>query len=329
MQKILVTGGAGFIGSHIVDRCIEKGHRTIIVDNLTTGKRENVNPEAIFYEADIRSNDMFSIMEKERPDVVIHHAAQIDVQQSIVNPFEDAGINISGTVNLLKASVTAGVRKFIYASSAAVYGPPESLPVTEDHRKMPISFYGVSKYVPEYYIRTFASLHNIAFTILRYANVYGVRQDPKGEGGVISIFLDRMLQNEPLRVFGDGTQTRDFIYVGDIAEANVQAIDHGDGQIVNISTATSVSLNGLIAAFEGVMGRKQEVSYEEARQGDILHSCLDNSLAKEQLAWEPKVNLEEGLRRIYDYYAPLYSASRIEEAKQLEREAREAALAAT
>lgn len=328
MVKVLVTGGAGFIGSHIVDRCLERGWETVIVDNLSTGKREHVHPDAAFYHEDIRSHVLHRIMAGERPDAVIHHAAQIDVQQSIMNPLEDAAVNISGTVNLLKASVNAGVGKFIYASSAAVYGAPTALPIAEDHAKAPASFYGVSKYVPEYYIQTCASLYGIDYTILRYANVYGARQDPKGEGGVISIFLDRMLRGLPLRVFGDGMQTRDFIYVGDVAEANVQAISRGGGRVMNIGTSEATSLNGLIEAFEAVLGKKQEVGYEAARAGDILHSSLDNRLAREHLDWTPKIDLAQGLKLIYDYYAPHYAVRKPDEAVRA-MNGRQTALAAT
>jgi len=328
MTKILVTGGAGFIGSHIVDRAVEQGCQAVIVDNLSTGKREHINKEARFYQADIRSAELSGILERERPDVVIHHAAQIDVQHSIAHPGEDAGINIAGTVNLLEASVRAGVRKFVYASSAAVYGQPVELPVTEEHRKQPISFYGVSKYVPEYYIQTFASLYGMEYTILRYANVYGIRQDPKGEGGVISIFLDRALRGETLRVFGDGSQTRDFVYVGDVAEANMRAVHRGNGCIVNVGTASSVSLLDLIGTFESVLGKEQTVSFEDARAGDIQHSCLDNGQAALHLGWQPQVGLFEGIKRTCEHYAPLYEAMKAEEAKAAVQETR-AAVAAT
>jgi len=328
MTTILVTGGAGFIGSHIVDRAVEQGYRTVIVDNLSTGKREHVNKEARFYHSDIRSAELKGILERERPDVVIHHAAQIDVQRSIADPCEDAGINIAGTVNLLEACASAGVRKFVYASSAAVYGQPVELPVTEEHRKQPISFYGVSKYVPEYYIRTFADLYGMEYTILRYANVYGIRQDPKGEGGVVSIFLDRALRGEALRVFGDGSQTRDFIYVGDVAEANLRAVHRGNGCIVNVGTAVSVSLLELIDTFESVIGKEQTVSFEDARAGDIQHSCLDNSQAVLHLGWEPQVRLAEGIKRTCEHYAPLYAAKKAEEAKAIVEETRAAAAVA-
>lgn len=327
-MKVLVTGGAGFIGSHIVDRAVELGYRTVIIDNLSTGKREHINPQARFYQEDIRSAELKRILEHERPDVVIHHAAQIDVQHSIADPGEDAAINISGTVNLLEACVKAGVRKFIYASSAAVYGQPIALPVTEEHPKQPISFYGVSKFVPEYYIQTFASLYGMEYTILRYANVYGIRQDPKGEGGVISIFLDRALRGETLRIFGDGSQTRDFIYVGDIAEANMQAIHHGSGRIVNIGTSSAISLVDLVRTFETVTGKEQTVSFEDARPGDIQHSSLDNRMAVEHMNWLPQVNLSEGIKRTCEYYAPLYAAKKAEEALDVIGETRKAAAVA-
>lgn len=302
-MKVIVTGGAGFIGSHIVDRCVAEGYETIVIDNLSTGSLSNLNAKASFCEMDIRSPELGPLLASLRPDAVIHHAAQIDVQHSLKNPYDDAGINIAGTVNLLEASAASGVRKFIYASSAAVYGPPVALPVEESHPKAPISFYGVSKYVPEYYIQTFSSLYNMDHVILRYANVYGIRQDPKGEGGVISIFLDRMLRGEPLTVFGDGLQTRDFINVADIAEANIRALKHGRNTICNIGTGQTVNLNELIALFGEIARRDPHVRYEASRQGDILHSCLANEEAAKQLGWRPAVTLREGLRLTYEHYA--------------------------
>ncbi|GAB6117189.1 hypothetical protein JCM16816_07860 [Thermoanaerobacter brockii subsp. lactiethylicus] len=201
-MKALVTGGAGFIGSNIVDLLIENGYEVVIVDNLSTGKEEFINKKAIFYKKDIIDEDLCKIFEKEKPDYVIHQAAQIDVQKSIDNPVFDAKINVLGTVNLLECCRKSGVKKVIYASSAAVYGNPEYLPIDEVHKINPISYYGISKHTPEHYFVVYRQLYGLKYTILRYANVYGIRQDPKGEGGVISIFLDKMLKGERPIIFG-------------------------------------------------------------------------------------------------------------------------------
>lgn len=303
MSKVLITGGAGFIGSHIVDKCIENGYNVSIVDNLSTGKKEFINRNAKFYHIDICEEEICSVIKIEQPDVIIHHAAQIDVQASLKNPLFDAQVNVLGTINLLKAAVENNVQRIIYASSAAAYGVPQYIPIDENHRKEPISFYGFSKYAPEYYIRMFANLYGIEYVILRYANVYGIRQDPKGEGGVISIFTDKVIKEEPFIVFGDGMQTRDFIYVDDVAEANALAITCLKNQTFNISTATTTTILELIDMFKKVSGQKIDVIHKEERKGDILHSCLDNSHAIQFLRWKPNFSLFNGLKNTYDYYS--------------------------
>ncbi len=306
VMKILVTGGCGFIGSHITDLLVEQGHDVIIIDNLSTGRIENLNPKATLYQMDILSDDIETVFEKERPEVIYHEAAQIDIQKSIKDTVFDTKVNVLGTVHLLTVAAKFGIKKFIYASSAAVYGNPEYLPVDEKHRVAPISFYGISKHTPEHYIAVFADIYGFEYTVLRYANVYGIRQDPKGEGGVISIFTDRFLSGQTPIIFGDGEQTRDFIYVKDIASANVAALTHGNGEIINVSTNTQTSLNDLFIMMRNISGASVEVEYQSARVGDIVHSYLDNHKALSLLDWKPAYTVESGLKETIDYYRDNY-----------------------
>ncbi|WP_019907474.1 SDR family oxidoreductase [Thermoanaerobacter indiensis] len=301
-MKVLVTGGTGFIGSHIVDLLIENGHGVVIVDNLSTGKEEFINKKAIFYKKDITDDDLYEIFKKEKPDYVIHQAAQIDVQKSIDNPLFDAKVNILGTVNLLEYCRKSGVKKIVYASSAAVYGNPECLPIDEGHKINPISYYGISKHTPEHYFEVYSQLYGLKYTILRYANVYGIRQDPKGEGGVISIFIDKMLKGERPIIFGDGNQTRDFVYVKDVAKANLLALEKGDNEVVNISTNKPTSINELVDLMNKIMNTSLMPIYAEPRKGDIMHSYLDNKKALDVLGWRPEYSLEDGLRETIEYY---------------------------
>lgn len=300
-KKVLVTGGAGFIGSHIVERCLMKGWETVVVDNLSNGKIENVPIGAKFYQADIRSHEMELIIAKEQPDVIVHQAAQTDVQYSLHEPLKDANENILSTVHLLDLSVQYGVQKFVYASSAAIYGIPEEVPIDESHPKKPMSCYGISKYVPEFYIQAYANLHGLKYSILRYANVYGPRQACDGEGGVVAIFVDRMLREEKLIIYGDGEQTRDFIFVEDVADANIAAILAKQNVLANIGTRNPLSVNALVATLNDYCDLKVMVEYRSSRSGDIMHSCLDNRQAIEMLEWEPKVRMEEGLWKTYTY----------------------------
>ncbi|WP_217562279.1 NAD-dependent epimerase/dehydratase family protein [Paenibacillus sp. GbtcB18] len=301
-MKVLVTGGAGFIASHIVDKLIEQEFEVICVDNLSSGKKENVNPKAVLYEEDITSTQLRDIFDVEKPDYVIHQAAQIDVQRSITDPNHDAYINIIGTINLLENCKNFGVKKLVYASSAAVYGNPNYDVVDELHPIAPLSPYGISKYVPEFYIKTYNHAFDLNYTILRYSNVYGIRQVVKGEGGVIAIFVDKLLKNEPLVVYGDGSQTRDFINVSDIAEANVQALHYGDNHVFNVSRNEKININELIGILSKIKGEPISPIYKPFRTGDILHSCLSNEKALSLLNWVPKVSLEEGLLKTINYY---------------------------
>lgn len=301
-MKVLVTGGAGFIGSNIVLRLLEMGYSTVVMDNLSTGKKEYVNPEAKFYQMDISSPEVEEVFREEKITHIVHHAAQIDVQRSIQDPLFDIKNNIIGIVNLLECSKKYNIKKIIYASSAAVYGEPDYLPIDEEHPIKAMSPYGISKYTPEHYIRVYNELYNIDYTIFRYANVYGPRQDPKGEGGVISIFIDKMLAGKAPIIYGDGEQTRDFIYVADVVKANIMALTAGSGKTLNISCNTQVSINILHEIINDILGTKIGVVYQEERKGDIKHSCLDNSNAKKYLNWQPSYNLREGLRNTIEYY---------------------------
>ncbi|SEC04856.1 NAD-dependent epimerase/dehydratase family protein [Paenibacillus sp. GP183] len=301
-MNVLVTGGAGFIGSNIVDSLIDEGYHTGVVDNISTGFRGNVNPRAEFFEMDIANPLLSEVFASFKPELVIHHAAQIDVRRSILHPEQDAAANIMGTLKLLEMSRTYEVRKIIYASSAAVYGAPQFLGITEDHPKKPQSFYGVSKLAVEPYIDVYSQLYGLDYTILRYANVYGMRQDPRGEGGVVSIFIDKLLRGESPMIYGSGEQTRDFIYIKDVVRANLAAIDHGAKTIVNIGTNRQTSTNDLLKLLTLVMGEQVHPIYQKSRAGDIEHSRLDNSLAKEVLKWEPRYSLMRGLEETFAYY---------------------------
>ncbi|MED4753020.1 NAD-dependent epimerase/dehydratase family protein [Brevibacillus choshinensis] len=300
-MKVLVTGGAGFIGSHIVDQLIADNLQVIVVDNLSTGRRHQVHSSAKFYSCDITSQDLEVIFAQERPDVVIHQAAQIDVRQSMLAPLQDAVVNIIGTLRLLECSIQHHVQKFIYASSAAVYGMPHASYIKETHQILPLSCYGISKYTPEQYIRVFSEQYGLNYTILRYANVYGERQELTGEGGVILSFIQKMLQNTSPHIFGDGLQTRDFIHVGDVASANVAALRSGNGEVLNVATSQALSINDLVELLNEMMSVHIEPVYLPAREGDIRHSCLNNDRTKEVLQWEPQFSLHRGLLQTIHY----------------------------
>lgn len=307
-MKILVAGGAGFIGSNVVDELINNNYEVCVVDNLSTGKIDNLNDKVRFYKCDITNIDALKlIFEIEKPEVVYNFAAQIDVQISLKKPEFDASINIVGTINILECCKSFCVRKIIYSSSAAVYGNPKYLPLDENHIVDPISFYGISKHTPEHYIKTFCNLYNMKYTIFRYSNVYGIRQDPKGEGGVVSKFIDKFLKNESPIIFGDGKQTRDFIYAKDIASANLIALSRGDNEIINISTNIPVTVNELFETMKKLFNSNLKVVYGEKREGDILHSYLNNELARESLSWYPKYSLKIGISETIEYYKKVFT----------------------
>ncbi|APR01998.1 3-beta hydroxysteroid dehydrogenase/isomerase family protein [Clostridium botulinum] len=301
-MKVLVSGGAGFIGSNLVDKLINLGHNVCIIDNLSTGNINNVNKKAQLYINDILDPNVSKIFEKEKFDIVYHLAAQIDVQKSITNPIFDSNVNVCGTINIINNCVNYNVKKIVYSSSAAVYGHPGYLPIDEKHGIMPISYYGLSKYTAEEYIRLFSNLNNLDFTILRYGNVYGIRQDPKGEGGVISIFMNSLFKKQPLYIFGDGSALRDYIFVEDIVDANIAALSSGSKERFNIGTGVYTSVKELAENMIDIIGLKCNIEYASARKGDIANSYFNISKAKNKLNWIPKFSLKDGLKKTIEYY---------------------------
>jgi UDP-glucose 4-epimerase len=301
---ILVTGGAGFIGSHIVDAYVAAGHEVVVVDNLSTGSREQIHPAARLVEMDINQADVVEMLLEERPEVVNHHAANASITVSVRRPIYDASQNVLGTLNLLEACRVAGVRKFIYISSGgAMYGNPEYLPMDEGHPSNPVSPYALSKHTGERYVRLYGVEHDLCWTSLRYANVYGPRQDPYGEAGVVSIFCQNFLDGVAPEIHWDGEQTRDFVYVSDCARANLLALDAGDGQAYNVGTGAGTSINELFRALVGVSGRDVEPRRGPRRPGDTRHSYLDCSKTERELGWQAEVSLREGLQATWHHLA--------------------------
>ncbi|MFO7610946.1 MAG: NAD-dependent epimerase/dehydratase family protein [Clostridia bacterium] len=295
-MKVAVTGGCGFIGSHVVDALVDRGHETIVFDNMSTGSFSNLNPGAGLLTGDVADrSELDSFFTTARPDAVIHLAAQIDVMASMKNPSFDAMVNIMGSINVLDMCKKHGVGRMVYASSAAVYGNPVYLGIDELHPCNPESFYGYSKLVPEYYIRKYSSLTGMTHAILRYANVYGPRQKAEGEGGVVAIFADRMKKRQDCHIFGDGTQTRDFVYVKDIAAANLIALESTESFTANASTSVKITVNGLFGIMREYYGYPVNPVYEPARTGDVQHSWLANDKIREILKWTPGYSIREGI----------------------------------
>lgn len=304
MAKILVTGGAGFIGSHVVDLFVAQGYEVVIVDDLSTGRTSNLNPAAKFYQMDIRSPQIREIFEAEKPDYVSHHAAQMDVRRSVAQPLFDADINILGSINLLETAKDFQVKRFVYISTGgAVYGEPETLPCDESHPINPICQYGASKHTVEHYLYMYHVNYGLKYTVLRYPNVFGPRQDPHGEAGVVAIFTGRMLAGESVTIFGDGDQTRDFVYVGDCAQANLHALtmDHEPG-IYNLGWGRPTSINEICSVLVKITGYSLPVQYGPAKVGETRHIYLDASKAKRELGWAPTITLEDGLEKTVDYF---------------------------
>jgi len=305
-MKILVTGGAGFIGSNIVDEYISQGHKVVVVDNLSSGKVSNLNKKAKFYQVDIRDKlGLKKIFQKEKIEVINHHAAQIDVRKSVAEPEFDAEVNIIGTLNLLQLGIKHKIKKFIFASSGGtIYGECKNLPAPkEDDVYKPESPYGCAKLAIEYYLGYYNTIYGLNTAVLRYANVYGPRQDPFGEAGVVAIFANRMLNNEDLYIYGDGEQLRDFVFVKDVVNANVLCLKKDFKKIVvNIGTGEAISVNKLFYEMKKITGYTKKAIYKPARKGELFKSYLNNSLAKKILFWEPKKIFSNGLKDTIEYF---------------------------
>ena len=311
-MRILVTGGAGFIGSHVVDTFVTAGHDVAVVDNLWEhggGRRDNINQRSHFFHRDIRDVDVASVFNAFKPEIVAHFAAQHSVAVSTKNPRYDADVNVSGLLNILELSARHGVRKVIFASSSATYGTPKYLPIDEAHPQNPESPYGISKMVAEHYLRYFAESGGPAFTALRFGNVYGPRQDPSGEAGVIAIFASRILSGQPIRVDWDGEQQKDYVYVGDVAHAAALSLQAGDGQCINIGTGVGTSVNVLHRAIAGVVGRDVEVEHAPKRTGDIRTCIFAIEKAKSVLGWQPQVDLASGIANTVEFFRAKEAAS--------------------
>jgi UDP-glucose 4-epimerase len=298
-MRALVTGGAGFIGSHLVDRLIAEDYEVVVVDDLSAGKPENLNEKAEFHHLDVRDEKLREVVKE--IDIVFHFAAQAQVRVSLEDPVYDASVNIGGAINLLEAC-RGEVEKIVYASSGgAVYGEPKYLPVDEEHRIAPLSPYGVSKYIVEQYLSVYESIYGLPYVALRYGNVYGPRQDPYGEAGVIAIFASRMLRNEAPVINGDGRQTRDFIYVRDAVDAGMLAAQRKATGVINIGTGVETSVNDVYRIIKEELGSGVEARHGPAIKGEVRRICLDVKKARKTLGWEAKVSLREGIREFLNY----------------------------
>jgi UDP-glucose 4-epimerase len=303
--RTLVTGGAGFIGSHLVDALLAGGHDVCVVDDLSRGQRSSVAADARLHVADVRSAALHDVVDTEKPEIVFHQAAQIDVRRSISEPLLDTEINVVGTVNLLQACVSAGVRRVVFASSGgAIYGDTSVIPTPETHPARPASLYGAAKLCGEAYGAVYASLYGLEFCALRYANVYGPRQDPHGEAGVVAIFARKLLGGEVPLINGDGTQTRDYVYVGDVVRANLAAAfaDASALGAYNVGTGRETDVNQLFSTLRSACGVAVEAQHGAGKPGEQQRSCLDASLAASALGWSPSMPLEEGLRNTVEFF---------------------------
>ncbi len=300
-MKILVTGGAGFIGSHVVDLFINEGYEAVVVDDLSTGRLSNLNPSAKFYRMDIRDPKLAEVFEAERPNFVSHHAAQMDVRRSIVEPIFDADVNILGSLNVIECAKRYQVKRLVYISSGgAAYGEPEYLPCDEAHPINPICQYGASKHTVEHYLYMYYQNYGLKYTVLRYPNVFGPRQDPHGEAGVVAIFIGRMLNGEDVVINGDGENQRDFVHVRDCARGNLLGLDAPVG-IYNLGFGYGTSVNQIFDALKQITGYPKEAIHGPAKLGETRKIYLDASKARKVMGWSPTITLEEGLKQTVEY----------------------------
>jgi UDP-glucose 4-epimerase len=302
-MKVLVTGGAGFIGSHVAEACLAAGHDVAVVDDLSTGRREHLHPQARFYQCDIRGPGLDEVFARERPQVVSHQAARANVRESLEKPLLYAEVNVLGSLNLLECCRRYGVGKVIYASTGgAVYGEPEVLPVPEDHAINPLDPYGASKHHVEHYLYLYRANYGVTYTALRYPNVYGPRQDPYGEAGVVAIFTRQLLDRAQAVINGSGEQERDFVHVADVAGANVLALEHGDGRVYNIGSGVGTSVTRIFDLLAGLTQYDRPVVHGPPKQGEVFRVFLDATRAQAELGWAPRTGLEEGLAQTVSYF---------------------------
>jgi UDP-glucose 4-epimerase len=296
--KIIVTGGAGFIASHVADAYVERGHDVVILDDLSRGKKENINPRCRFYQCDIRDTlAVQRIFSTEKPDAVNHHAAQMDVRRGVKEPLFDAQVNIFGSINLIEAALANGAKRFIYAATAgAGYGEPREIPVAEDYPVNPITPYGISKHTVEHYLFTFHFLYGLEYVALRYGNVYGPRQNSQGEAGVFAIFSEQMLAGIEPVIYGDGSKIRDYVFIADVAAANAAALERGTNEIFNISSGIATTDLEVFETVRDFLGADAQPKYVPRRPGEIDRITLDISKAERLLGWKPAVTLSEGAR---------------------------------
>lgn len=302
-MKVLVTGGAGFIGSHLVDRLIQEGYQVVVVDNLSSGKKKNINKEASFYKMDILSKRIERVFQKEKPEIISHHAAQMDVRRSVADPAFDAQTNILGLLNLLDSAVRHGARRIVFASSGgAIYGEQDLFPAPEGHPTHPLSPYGVSKLSSEHYLYYYQKASGLEYTTLRYSNVYGPRQDPHGEAGVVAIFTQKMLKGEQAVINGNGMQTRDYIFVDDVVDANMAVINMEVKGAFNVGTGKETSVNQLYRHLLDVTAATMKEIHGPEKKGEQFRSVLDWQKINKAVDWEPRVSLQEGLTRTVEFF---------------------------
>lgn len=302
-MNILITGGAGFIGSHIADACVAAGHFTLVVDDLSVGRQENVPDGAAFVKMDIRSDKLWEVFDRARFDAVIHLAAQMDVRKSVEDPLFDCSVNISGTLNLLETCRALGIGKFVFSSTGgAIYGEQIAFPADERHPLKPISPYGISKLTVENYLHYYAEVFGMQYVSLRYGNVYGPRQNPHGEAGVIAIFTNKLLAGQQPVINGDGRQTRDYVYVDDVVQANMLALRYDRPGVFNVGTGIETSVNELFSTLKDLAGSSCPETHGEAKKGEQQRSVLDATLLQRTLGWSPSVPLRAGLERTVDFF---------------------------